>query len=152
MVSIFVLISVIEKVAAWSSIAGLCISIATMIIAGSVKRAIHEANKKVLLKGKLDDDLGCLRDLNSTYVEMIRSSKKDKIAILNALSRISSQVCNINRYVPKEFVRKGKSLIKSISLLCRSQIDIGPLWGIYRDSVRFVDELSNYSREKEIIS
>ena len=152
MVSIFVLFSVIEKVAAWSSIGGLCISIATLIIAGSVNHAIRKVNKGTLIRQKLQEDLNCLSNYNSMLFELISNQSEDRIKICNLLSKIVSQVKSINRYVPKEYVRMGRKLTRKISRQCRCYKGNDALWNIYRDSVGFVDGLSNYSREKDFIS
>ena len=152
MIPVIAFLCVVEKIAAWSSILGLCISVITLIIAGSVNRAVQETNKKVLLRHKLSEDLECLQDSNSTFVQLISDSNKDRIKIHNVLSKISSRVRIIDRYIPREFVRSGNGLIRSISSLRRGQMTVDALWDIYRNSVGFVDELSNYSREADFIS
>lgn len=142
----------VSKVAEWSSILGFFIGIATLIIAGTVKRAIQEANKKVLVNQKLNEDLARLSNLNSSFIDLIQLNRSNNEATYNLLSKIYSQVQIINRYVPKDFSRQGKRLLKRISSQRRHSERGCSLWDIYRDSVGYVDVLSSYSKEKEIIS
>lgn len=146
----FYLSAQISEIANWSSLLGLCISIATLIVANNVSSAIQETNKKTLIKLKLSEDLKSLMDLNSSFYELVNSD--NNIEICNLLSRISSQTRIIKRYAPKEFIKQGKSIEKMISKQNRKFGNKDSLWQIYRAVVTLVDELSNYSREKDFVS
>lgn len=155
---------VLECASQWSSILSFILGIVTVILAGTIKKAVTKTERKTVFNMLAYPNIEKLKEFNREFIQNIGS--KDRQVVRTNLSNLSTIIDIILRSAPNEFHSKGKKAIKRIKDQYNSCFYWEEkkwhsfLWQIttkddmmdtYNEVNAFIDQLNNYIEEKNII-
>ena len=155
---------VLECTSQWSSVLGFILGIITVVLAGTIKKAVTKAEGKAVFNLLSDNNIEKLKKLNRELIQNIES--KDRQVVRTGLSNLSTIIDIILRSAPKEFQIKGRKAIKKINSQYNScfywEVDKwyhyflskttkDDLMDTYNEVSSLIDQLNNYIAEKKII-
>lgn len=157
-------VEVLECASQWSSILGFILGIVTVILAGTIKKAVTKAERKAIFNMLADTNIDKLKGFNREFIQNIESN--DRQVVRTGLSNLSTIIDIILRSAPNEFQAKGRKTIKRIKdqynsyfyweekkwyyfLFHKTTKD--DMMDTYNDVNSFIDQLNNYIAEKNII-
>lgn len=155
---------VLECASQWSSILGFILGIVTVVLAGTIKKAVTKSERKAVFNMLANTNIEKLKGFNRDFIQNIESN--DRQVVRTGLSNLSTIIDIILRSAPNEFQSKGKKTIKKIKcqynsyfywedkkwyyfLLQKTAKD--DLMDTYNDVNSLIDQLNNYIAEKNII-
>ena len=154
----------LECASQWSSILGFILGIVTVILAGTIKKAVTKAERKAVFNMLADANIEKLKKFNRDFIQNIES--KDRQVVRTGLSNLGTIIEIILRSAPNEFQSKGKKAVKRIKyqynsyfyweekkwyyfLLHKTTKD--DMMDTYNDVNSFIDQLNNFIEEKNIV-
>ena len=105
----------LEFLSQWSSILGFVLGIVTVILAGSIKKAVTKTERKAVFNMLAGDNINKLKNFNREFVQNIDS--KNSQVVNKCLSDLNTIIDIILRSAPSEFQSKGKKAAMQISQL-----------------------------------
>ena len=157
-------VEVLECASQWSSILGFILGIVTVILAGTIKKAVTKAERKAVFNMLADTNIEKLKGFNREFIQNIESN--DRQVVRTGLSNLSTIIDIILRSAPNEFQAKGRKTIKRIKDQYNSyfyweekkwyfflyhKTTKDDMMDTYNDVNSFIDQLNNYIAEKNII-
>ena len=154
----------IECASQWSSILGFFLGIVTVILAGTIKRAVSRTKKKAVFRARGEENINKLKAANSEFVQIVDC--KDREVVRKSLSSLKTAMNIALRSIPEEFRRKGEKTVKQIFTQYWSIFYWEPdkwydcifvhtsraeLFDTYNQVTDFIDSVSNYIEENRII-
>lgn len=94
------------------SVIGLIISIITLYLAGTIKKAVHEVEKKVLFNSKIDIQIAKLMSYNKDFVLNIEHANERYVK--NYLNRTNAILGIILPIIPKQYFNHCLKIKKKI--------------------------------------
>lgn len=155
---------VLECASKWSSVLGFVLGVITVLLAGSIKKAVSKSERNAVFNILADSNIEKLKGYNREFIQNIES--KDRQVVRKNLSSLSTIITIILRSSPNEFHSKGKKTEKQIKsqyksyfyweeekwyhfLLKKTTKD--QMLDTYNKVNDFIDHLENYIKEKNII-
>lgn len=153
----------LEYASQWSSILGFLLGIVTVILAGTIKKAVTKAERKAVFNMLAGDNIKKLKNFNREFVQNIDT--KNSQVVNKSLSDLNTIIDIILRSAPSEFQSKGKKAVKQIRSqyksyyywedkkwyhFLRSQVTRNNMLDTYNKVNDFIDHLDNYIEEKNI--
>lgn len=155
---------VLECASQWGSIFGFILGIVTVVLAGTIKKAVTKAERKAVFNMLAGTNIEKLKCFNREFIQNISSN--DRQVVRTGLSNLSTIIGIILRSAPNEFQSKGKKVIKKIQGQYNSYFyweekkwyyflfqgtTKDDMMDTYNDVNSFIDQLNNFIAEKNII-
>ena len=110
---------IIDCSSKWSSILGFILGAITVILAGSIKKAVSRAQNKAIFNAKAEENMEKVKTANRKFIQDI--DNKDRDVMRANLSSLRTGLEIALRSIPEEFQSKGKKIIKQINEQYRSR-------------------------------
>lgn len=154
----------IECASQWSSILGFLLGIFTVVLAGTIKKAVTKTEHKAVFNMLAESNIKKLKELNREYIQNVGSN--DRQVVRTCLFNLKTIIDIILRSAPKELHSHGRKATKQIMIQYNSFFyweDKKWYYFLFRETTKddmmdtynivnyFIDRLNNYIAEKNII-